>query len=272
MPITNSKYSPSLIQMFPRVQFIVTTHSPLFVLGMEKTFGEDGFALFRLPLGLQINPEEFSEFGSAYRALAETRTYSEDIRLAIEESRKPVVFVEGKTNVKYIERAAELFGKKTVLSEFELKSPGGSGDLNKIWNSVRKLSDIEMQPIILLYDCDEAKFGTRDSVIQLIIPKKEDHPIKKGIENLFDKPVLNRALDSSEAFIDVIRRSKKVRGVWNEKPEEWEVNNDEKTNLCDWLCENGTVEDFQHFDCVFDLLEKPRDIDTPTEAKPSQDL
>ena len=88
---------PNLIQMFPRVQFIVTSHSPLFVLGMEKTFGEDGFALFRLPLGRQISPEEFSEFGSAYQALAETNKYSEDIRHAIEESRKPVVFVEGKT-------------------------------------------------------------------------------------------------------------------------------------------------------------------------------
>ena len=29
---------PSLIQMFPKVQFIVTTHSPLFVLGMNNAF------------------------------------------------------------------------------------------------------------------------------------------------------------------------------------------------------------------------------------------
>ena len=40
---------PELIKMFPRIQFIVTTHSPLFVLGMEKTFGEDGFALSVCP-------------------------------------------------------------------------------------------------------------------------------------------------------------------------------------------------------------------------------
>ena len=263
---------PELIQMFPKVQFIVTSHSPLFVLGMEKTFGEDGFALYRLPFGQQISPEEFSEFGSAYRAFTETEKYSEDIRQAVKESRKPVLFVEGKTNVKYIGRAAELLGKNDLLSEFELKSPGGSGDLNKIWSSVSKLSEIEMQPIILLYDCDEAKRGTRENVFQRTIPMNANSPLKKGIENLFDKPVLERALDSSEAFIDVRKNSKRVRGVWIEKPEEWTVNNDEKTNLCDWLCENGTVDDFQNFECIFDLLENQLDDGSPLEGVQSRDL
>ena len=129
-----------------------------------------------------------------------------------------------------------------------------------------------MQPIILLYDCDEAKRGTKDNVIQRTIPMKDNNPLKKGIENLFDKPVLERALDSSEAFIDVRKNSKRVRGVWIEKPEEWTVNNDEKTNLCDWICENGTVDDFQHFKCIFDLLENQLDDGPPSEGEPSQDL
>lgn len=32
---------PKLLKKFPKVQFIVTTHSPLFVLGMEETYGKD---------------------------------------------------------------------------------------------------------------------------------------------------------------------------------------------------------------------------------------
>ena len=86
------------MQMFPKVQFIVTTHSPLFVLGMHDAFGEDGFALYRLPLGQQINPEEFSEFGEAYRSLTTTRRFSDDIQTAIEEAQKPILFVEGDTD------------------------------------------------------------------------------------------------------------------------------------------------------------------------------
>ena len=56
---------PKLVKMFPKVQFVVTTHSPLFVLGMHKIFGDDGFAIYSLPEGQPISPEEFSEFGSS---------------------------------------------------------------------------------------------------------------------------------------------------------------------------------------------------------------
>ena len=36
---------PGLLKMFPKVQFIVTTHSPMFILGMQREFGDHGFSL-----------------------------------------------------------------------------------------------------------------------------------------------------------------------------------------------------------------------------------
>ena len=74
---------PKLIRMFPNVQFIATTHSPLFVLGMVQSYGENGFALYRMPQGQQISPEEFTEFGDAYRAFTATSKFSDDIRAAV---------------------------------------------------------------------------------------------------------------------------------------------------------------------------------------------
>ena len=68
--------------MFPNVQFVVTTHSPLFVLGMRQVFGEEGFAICQLPDGQQITPEEFSEFGEAYRSFSTSRTFAKDIKEA----------------------------------------------------------------------------------------------------------------------------------------------------------------------------------------------
>ena len=44
-------------------------------------------------------------------------------------------------------------------------------------------------------------------------------------------------------------------------PEKWTVNDDEKKNLCDWICENGTAEDFASFTVVFDLLKDTVEID-----------
>ncbi|MFN9941826.1 MAG: AAA family ATPase, partial [bacterium] len=56
---------PSIIKLFPKVQFILTTHSPLFLLGMKDEFGADGFQILALPRGDQIDVEEFEEFHSA---------------------------------------------------------------------------------------------------------------------------------------------------------------------------------------------------------------
>ena len=46
-----------------------------------------------------------------------------------------------------------------------------------------------------------------------------------------------------------------VRGEEKTMPEKWKVNEDEKKNLCDWLCEHGTDDNFKYFQVIFDLLE-----------------
>ena len=115
---------PSLIQMFPKVQFIVTTHSPLFVLGMNNAFGEDGFALYQLPAGQQISPEEFSEFGNAYKAFRSSSRFSDDVRQAVKNAQRPILYMEGDTDITYLQNAAELLGRDTVLASVELREGG----------------------------------------------------------------------------------------------------------------------------------------------------
>lgn len=39
-------------------------------------------------------------------------------------------------------------------------------------------------------------------------------------------------------------------------PETLEIDKDEKTNFCEWLCQEGTVEDFAKFVIVFDMIEE----------------
>ena len=109
---------------------------------------------------------------------------------------------------------------------------------------------------MLLYDCDCNKSCQNEkNVFRRKIQLQGDHPIKKGIENLFSKATLEKAKSEEPAFIDITPAYKKIiRGTPEEIPEKWEVNKDEKANLCYWLCENGTKEDFQRFSAIFDLL------------------
>ena len=262
------KVLPKLIKMFPRVQFIVTTHSPLFILGMQETFGKHGFSLYRLPQGQEISPEEFSEFGDAYRAFTKTKKFNEDIRKEIENAQKPVVFMEGKTDVKYLEKAAKLLGQKELLQRVELRDGGGFPNLDKIekgksmldkiWKNITpQLCELIKQKIILLYDCDRPNNESEGDVIKRNIPKQKNHPLEKGIENLFEKKTLEKAQEFKPAFIDIHgEHPATIRGEEKSIPAKWDVNKDEKTNLCNYLCKNGTRDDFKHFRVIFDLLEE----------------
>ena len=256
---------PRLIQMFPNVQFILTTHSPLFVLGMTQAFGEDGFSLFRLPQGQQISPEEFSEFASAYQAFATTSRFSDDIRMAVLNAQIPILYVEGTTDVKYIRKAAELLGREQLLAGIDVYDMGGGSRLKDIWSAILRLSeDLVPRNVVILHDCDyHGEAEDSGNRFRRKIPRQIDNPIEKGIENLFSKATLEKARSYKPAFVDIKEaHTATVRGEIQTIPETWTVNEDEKSNLCNWLYENGTAEDFQHFKVIFDMLEEVLDVST----------
>ena len=260
---------PQLVNMFPKIQFVVTTHSPLFVLGMNKVFGDNGFALYRLPHGHRISPEEFGEFGSAYQVFIETKRFSDDVRTAIESAQKPIVFVEGATDQRYLQKAAQLLGQQAVLEEVDVRDGTGAGHLKRAWNNFKSpLPDIVPQKVLLLFDCDEQLApSNKGKLFRRTIPFQADNPIQTGIENLFSKTTLEKARRHKLAFIDVDDgRTKTVRGEARLVPEKWTVNEDEKTNLCDWLCDNGTEDDFRKFGVVFELMREVLGLSSvPTE-------
>ena len=247
---------PELIKTFPRVQFVVTTHSPLFVLGMHKTFGEDGIALYSLPQGQRISPEEFSEFGSAYQSFSETQRYLDDIQKAVEDTQKPIIFLDGVTDIKYFENAAELLNKQTMLKKIQLQDGDGHGNLKKVWNKFdSKIAEIVPQKVVLINDCDKPGASSIGKVFKRSIPKQEGHPLDKGIENLFSKATLVKAIKENPQFIDIVQEHPEIiRGKELIVAEKWSVNEDEKTKLCNWLCENGTTEDFKNFKVIFEIL------------------
>jgi hypothetical protein len=250
---------PNLIKLFPQIQFIITSHSPLFLLGMQRALTNDGFAILEMPSGKEISAEEFAEFGSAYSRFRVTRTHDEAIRLAVAESQKPILFVEGDYDIRYLRKAAQLLGKTDLLESFSLVDGGGFGNLDNVWKHFNsRVAEILSQAVILLYDCDTGKQdGSKDRVVRRVMETRTDTPIGKGIENLFPGTTIDRAADHKRAFIDITPETQKLfRGEKVLLPEVKEVNKDEKGNLCDWLCETGTVEDFVNFEQVLRTLEE----------------
>jgi len=250
---------PELIASFPNVQFVITTHSPLLLVGMEERFGSDGFIIYNMPSGNRVTAGDFSEFIAAYNAFKETTKHREEIQKELAENSRPILFVEGDYDIRYIKKAAEVLGKKCALDRIQVKDGGGYGNLDKIWKSYdNAMSDAISGRILLLYDCDTNKKDTiRNRVYKRVIPSVPKNPIEIGIENLFPDSTIQKIELENPQFIDVQEQiSKRVRGEIKTTSAQKSVNGDEKGNMCDWLCVNGSAEDFSGFEVVFDIIEK----------------
>lgn len=249
---------PELIASFPNVQFIMTTHSPLFLIGIDKKFGSENFAIFNMPNGEQVAATDFSEFNAAYEAFMETSKHREEIRLELERHSKPIVFVEGDYDIRYISKAAELLNKSEILERVQLKDGGGFGNLDKIWKGYdNAISEIVPSKILLLYDCDTKKLdANRGLVYKRVIPAIDESPISIGIENLFPEETIEKIEELYPQFIDTQESSsKRTRGEIITCEAAKSVNKDEKGNMCNWLCANGTIADFSNFESVFRIIE-----------------
>lgn len=252
-----SNLLPQLIKMFPRVQFILTTHSPLFLLGMRTHFGKDGFDVRSLPSGDKVDIEEFEEFRAAYEQFAQTESYRQKLEREILATQKPAIFVEGDYDIKYLQKAATLLGRESILNGITLHDGEGFGNLDKVWKSCESRVSVALPKLVgLIYDCDTCKKNQDNNrAKKRIVESIVENPIAKGIENLFSPETVSRIRGSHSRFFDITPAMiRTVRGIPETTVEVCEVNKSEKKNLCDWLCENGDKEDFKNFARVFDII------------------
>lgn len=169
---------PELIKLFPRIQFITTSHSPLFLLGMRDTFGEDGFDIFEMPFGKKIDVERFSEFQKAYDYYQHTQKHQEEIdglvsQIKQDNSDKPLIITEGHTDWKHMKAAYENLKDREECKEifenldFEfleyeagnshgnagLKLEMGNKTLTNMCETMAKLK--QPRKMIFVADCDD---------------------------------------------------------------------------------------------------------------------
>ena len=240
-----------LISLFPKVQFIVSSHSPLFLLGMEKRYGPDRVTILEMPDGNRINSERYSEFGKAFEYYQSTERFEEDIKQLIASATKPVVLTEGKTDACYIQTALELLGEEELLNSLDIRPVGqeekygGKDGLNRVETFYKKDPLLENRPILLLYDWDTTKEPKQIEKLWIrSIPKNsEDAEEKRGIENLFP----------SNLFKDCFYEEKLKKGVHGKSSK---ISEFKKQEFCDWICGEKNVDHFAKFDSIVQILKE----------------
>lgn len=110
-PSMQADVLPKLIELFPKVQFIITTHSPLFLLGMDKVLGKDSYDIIDLPSVSKISTETFTEFVSAFKYYEDTSYFEKELQTVLsslnlnENTFEPLIITEGQTDWMHLESA-----------------------------------------------------------------------------------------------------------------------------------------------------------------------
>ena len=151
-----------LLKLFPKVQFIVTSHSPFLNMGLASESGLKS-QIYDLDNGaLECEPTTNEVYQNTYELfLGERNKYAEalaEIRPKIESLTKTLVITEGKTDWKHIKKALEYFqarGEYTDLDFELLEYDINMGD-SELGITLTKYSRIPNRfKIIGLFDCDE---------------------------------------------------------------------------------------------------------------------
>lgn len=189
---------PQLMKLFPNVQFIVTSHSPFFLLGMKEVYKED-YQLINLPSGECIVENDFSEIVSAYniftKGFDELNANLKTLEDKVKEDTKPLIITEGKTDWKHFKSALQYFqnsGEYLDLDisfwEYEDEIEMSDSHLESLLRNMSKVR--HSRKIIGIFDCDEANgkkyskesfLHLKNNVYALSIPKPTHRSTHSGI-------------------------------------------------------------------------------------------
>lgn len=247
---------PKLIKLFPKIQFIISAHSPIFLLGMENEFGKENYNIIEMPNGNIINVERFNEFMKSYEYYTKTKIFEESINTRLRTNNKPLVLTEGETDPIYIKTALEILEREDLINKIDIEWVGiytsngkgtlNSGDtgLNNTYNVFKANPSILKTKLMLLYDCDTNKKNTNEEniFIRKIEKNEGNTTCKKGIENLLPNSVFKDRFYKEVTKIDDYGAKSTITSL-------------DKTELCRYLCtEKRNKEDFNEFHSVILML------------------
>lgn len=202
-PSMQADVLPKLIKLFPKVQFIITTHSPLFLLGMDnvlgKVFGKDCYDLIDLPSATKISTETYSEFKAAFECYEKTEQFEKKLQSVLStlnsSNNEPLIITEGQTDWLHLESAylalsnieenKDLFKYLGNIRFFEYEAKEQSNKISKLGLGVtgHPLHKVEMGDNDLLKMCESISKLPRSSPLICIFDHDNTKIIDKVMNN-----------------------------------------------------------------------------------------
>lgn len=157
---------PKMLNLFPNVQFIVTSHSPFLTMGLADVSKERTQIIDLDNGGITSSPQNNKQFLEVYNLMIDENHRFGDqltrLKDEIKDTQKPIVITEGKTDIKHILKAKEKLGVNDLnfgVIENE-NQPDGYSNLESLLIQLGKVS--RPNKIIGIFDRD------RDEIIKSI--------------------------------------------------------------------------------------------------------
>jgi len=201
---------PQLLHLFPGVQFIVTSHSPFFALGLSDCESLQYRIIDLDNGGVECSFDNNDIFRDAFDAMEErNKNYKklyDDVMRAIKEDGKPLIITEGKSDIIHL-KAAQL-GLKLDVSKYDfydVPDKFGSAQLKTVLEYLKKAHPKRKVIGIFDRDIDQSKdrelynmfFGESkeyiclgDNIFAFVIPVVNNdmyHTDKISIEHYYDR-------------------------------------------------------------------------------------
>lgn len=193
---------PSLMKFFPNVQFLVSSHSPFFSMGLAEVLQERS-KILDLESGLSIEPTNEKQFQEVYEMMVgENERYKkmyDSIKSQIDNGKELQIITEGK-NTEHIIKAISildnnLLGRVKFITGAEDKT--GDQQLKNAFDIMSNTSQIGK--FLFVWDCDsgnKANTVTESvSFYKFCLAKNESNTkVQKGIENLYPENYFSEEL------------------------------------------------------------------------------
>lgn len=154
---------PALMQLFPNVQFIVSSHSPFLNMGLADNENErDRARIIDLDnKGVVSSPttnEVYQDFYELWNG--EKDQYAKEVSILksrIDLLTKPLVITEGKTDIKLIKKAFEKFAVPVSFDILpDIDQPNGCRALDKMLSQISLLT--QRHKVICIFDSDVSEY------------------------------------------------------------------------------------------------------------------
>src|SRR6185437_12901170 len=167
---------PKLLNLFPKIQFIISSHSPFLNMGLAEIVAQRSKIIDMDNLGISKTPTSNSLYDEVYQLMIEENKRFKSLHDQLSEklkfSTKPLLITEGETDIKHLKKARKELG---IEDDVEYFNGNSSSKLKTLLENISKIP--HERKIIGIFDRDEPK------IIQEI--EENSQPFKKYGNNVY---------------------------------------------------------------------------------------